>query len=345
MKPLVVAALLVACSAPGPIPELAEAERQEKAGDRESALRSYHAAQDSCRRVRDLRRRRAACSEAYLGRAELLVDLDRRQEAVRAFEDTAAALGADDPASAARATLRAGQIRLDLGDDKRAYALLWRVVTEWPDEAFAGDALVVLLRDGRARDAAQLYDVLSQLHARIGSSQIGDNLLYAMADLAERERGDRALARTHLDRIPVDHPKSGLCDDAWWHAARLSRELGDAAGAAARLRALLATREVAFGAGSYFSVWLDDAQLLLGRILRDDLHRLPDALAAFELLPEHYPASVLKDDALWERAVTLEAMGDAARACAALADLAKKYPDSRWELGEAPARRQRLGCR
>jgi hypothetical protein len=29
----------------------------------------------------------------------------------------------------------------------------------------------------------------------------------------------------------------------------------------------LATREVAFGAGSYFSIWLDDAQLELGKIL------------------------------------------------------------------------------
>ena len=345
MKRLLALGLVVACSAPGPIPELSEAERLEKTGDSDGALRSYRAAQESCQRIRDLRRRRAACSEAHLGRAELLVDLDRREEAARAFEETAAALGADDPASAARATLRAGQLRLDLGQDEPAYELLWRVVTDWPDEAFAGDALVVLLRDGRARDAAQLYDVLAQLHARIGTSQLGDNLLYAMADLAEHERGDRALARSHLDRIPADHPKSGLRDDAWWHAARLSSELGDAAGAAERLRALLATREVAFGAGSYFSVWLDDAQLRLGRVLRDDLHRPADALAAFELLPDHYPASVLKDDALWERAVTLEAMGDTARACAALAELARKHPDSKWQLEEAPARRQRLGCK
>ncbi|HUS68332.1 MAG TPA: tetratricopeptide repeat protein [Kofleriaceae bacterium] len=345
MRRVLALGLLVACSAPGPIPELGEAERLEKSGDREGALRSYRAAQDSCQRIEDLRRRRAACSEAHLGRAELLVDLDRREEAARAFEETAAALGADDPASAARATLRAGQLRLDLGQDEPAYALLWRVVTDWPDEAFAGDALVVLLRDGRARDAAQLYDVLAQLHGRIGSSQLGDNLLYAMADLAERERSDLALARSHLDRIPVDHPKSGLRDDSWWHAARISRALGDPEGAAVRLRALLATREVAWGAGSYFSVWLDDAQLELGRVLRDELHRPAEAIDAFARLPRDYPASVLKDDALWERAVTLEATGDTAAACAALAELATRYPDSKWELGEAPARRQRLGCK
>ena len=40
----------------------------------------------------------------------------------------------------------------------------------------------------------------------------------------------------------------------------------------------MATREVSLMVGSYFSVWLDDAQLLLGRILRDDLGRADEAL-------------------------------------------------------------------
>jgi hypothetical protein len=32
-------------------------------------------------------------------------------------------------------------------------------------------------------------------------------------------------------------------------------------------------------------------------------------------------------------------------ACASLAELARRHPDSRWELAEAPARRRALGCR
>src|SRR5205085_6411683 len=103
--------------------------------------------------------------------------------------------------------------------------------------------------------------------------------------------------------------------DARWNAARLSRALGDPKGAVDRLRGLLATREISIGAGSYFSIWLDDAQLLLGQILRDDLHDLPAAAAAFRKLPKDYPASVLKDDALYELAVTLEQAGDHAGAC------------------------------
>lgn len=341
---LAAAALATACAAPRPLPDLAEAERLHRAGDDEGALIAYRRAQESCQRERDALRRRAACAEAHNGRAELLVDLGRTEQAIEAFDLAARVLAAESTAAAARAMLRSGQLRLDRGDDVAAYQRLWAVVTSFPDEAFAADALKVLLRDGRRRDPAQLYQVLAQLEARIGASEIGDNLLHAMADLAEEEREDLALARSHLDRLIATHPKSGLVDDARWHGARLSRALGDPAGAADRLRDLLATREVAWGAGSYFSVWLDDGQLELGRVLRDELHRPEEALAAFERLPRDYPASVLVDDALWERAVTLEGMGQGKRACAVLAELHRKHPDSRWELEEAPRKRAALAC-
>ncbi|HLL25786.1 MAG TPA: tetratricopeptide repeat protein, partial [Kofleriaceae bacterium] len=137
-------------------------------------------------------------------------------------------------------------------------------------------------------------------------------------------------ARSLYDRIPLDYPRSGLRDDARWHAARISRAIGDAQGAVARLRALVSTREVAFGAGSYFSVWLDDAQLELGRVLRDDARDLPAAVRAFEQLPRDYPASILKDDALYELAITHERAGDHARACSTLAQLATQAPESKY---------------
>jgi hypothetical protein len=134
-----------------------------------------------------------------------------------------------------------------------------------------------------------------------------------------------------------------LRDDARWHAARLSRAVGDSKGAAQRLRALLATREVALGAGSYFSIWLDNAQLELGKVLRDDLKDLPGAIAAFRQLPKHYPASILKDDALYELAVTLAAANKPTDACRAVADLRKQSPDSKY-LDDAGALAAELKC-
>jgi TolA-binding protein len=115
--------------------------------------------------------------------------------------------------------------------------------------------------------------------------------------------------------------------------------LGDDAGAAERLKALLATREVAIGAGSYFSIWYDDAQLELGKIQRDALHDAAAAERTFAALPHLYPASILRDDALYELARTREARGDHAGACKAIAELAKQFADSKYL-----ERTQDLGC-
>lgn len=234
---------------------------------------------------------------------------------------------------------RAGKLLLGDHQIVPAWTALWRVVTDYPDEPIAGDALRAIVSDGRRRDPRALADELARLLTPLAETQISDNLLWSLADLSEHELGNREAARALYDRIPVDTPASGMRDDARWHAARISRLLHDPAGAAARLRALLATREVAFGAGSYFSIWLDDAQLELGKILRDDLHDLPRAAAAFRRLPDDYPASILRDDALYELAVTLEQMHDHAGACAALARLARQFADSKYL-----ARGRELGC-
>ncbi len=235
-----------------------------------------------------------------------------------------------DPLPAAIAVYRAGELLLRAGRDEAAWTALWRVVTDWPDEPTAGDALRILLEDGRRRDARALAEELTKLLTPLAGSAVGDNLVWSLADLNARELANPAAARALYDQIPTDYPDSGLRDDARWHAARLSRALGDPAGAARRLRALLATREVAIGAGSYFSIWLDDAQLELGRVLRDELGDLAGAEAAFRRLPRDYPASILKDDALYELAVTQVRAGAPGRACETLAQLARRAPDSKY---------------
>jgi tetratricopeptide (TPR) repeat protein len=238
--------------------------------------------------------------------------------------------------TAATAVYRAGELLLRDHQLAPAWTALWRVVTDYPDEQVAGDALRAVVADGRGRDARALADQLGRLLTPLAETQVADNLLWWLADLTERELGNPAGARAYYDQIPIDHPDSGMRDDARWHAARISRAIGDPAGAATRLRALLATREVALGTGSYFSIWLDDAQLALGIVLRDELGDLAGAAAAFRRLPEDYPASVLRDDALFELAVTLDKLGDHPGACAALGRLVRDFADSKYvaRIGE-----------
>jgi hypothetical protein len=332
------AVALAACSAPATLSDLATAEQRERAGDTDGALAAYRAAQTSCTRLTPPRRARLACTQAQLGEAELLESSGRTAEALAAYAALIERAGVE-PGTAAQGQYKAGRLALDAGDARAGWTYLWRTVTDFPDEAYAADAVAALVADGRGRDPGALADELARLVTSLAATGVGDNLLWALADLAEHEQAEPATARAYYDRIPVDHPDSGLRDDARWHAARLSRALGDAAGAATRLEALLRTREVALGAGSYFSIWLDDAQLELGRIQRDDLHDAAAAERTFAALPRLYPASILRDDALIELARTRTARGDRLGACRAAGELIAKYADSK-HAAEARA----LGC-
>lgn len=268
-------------------------------------------------------------SSTLLGEGEVLERGGRVQPAIDAYL-AVPARAQDDPTAAAIAVYRAGGLLLRADQVKPAWTALWRVVTDWPDEPTAGDALRTLLEDGRRRDAPALAEELRKLLTALSGTAVGDNLVWSLADLTEHELASPAAARALYDQLPTDYPDSGMRDDARWHAARISRALGDPAGTATRLRALLATREVALGAGSYFSIWLDDAQLELGRVLRDDLGDLAGAAAAFRRLPRDYPASILADDALYELAVTQARTGEPRQACETLAKLAKQAPDSKY---------------
>lgn len=333
-----IAAIAAACSASAPLPELAIAEQRAGAGDVDGALAAYRAAQGTCGSLRPARRARAACGDALIGEAEVLEHAGRTRPAIDAYLAIPARAG-DDRITSAVAVYRAGGLLLADHQTAAAWTALWRVVTDYPDEPIAGDALRTLVTDGRGRDPRALAEELGRLLTPLAETQVADNLLWALADLTEHELANPPAARVYYDRIPADYPGSGMRDDARWHAARISRALGDPRGAVTRLRALLATREVAFGAGSYFSIWLDDAQLELGVVLRDDLHDLAGAAAAFRRLPDDYPASVLRDDALYELAVTLEGARDHAGACAALARLGREFADSKYL-----ARGKALGC-
>lgn len=334
---------LAACSAPAQIRDLQIAETQEQSGDYAKALDSYRAAQLSCSKVKSNRRRRDSCAAAHMQYAELLVTMDRKRDAIAAYRAAEVELSHSPPA-ASQACYSTGLLYLDLQEEEKAYEFFWRTVTQYPSEAFAADAVKHLLRHGRAIAPKELFAEFEKLSDRMRGSKIDDNLLRAMADLQEKELGSKKLALYYYDRLTELYRESGFYDDALWYGAQLSRDMGDGPGAVSRLRKLLATREVAFGAGSYFSVWLDNGQLELGIVLRDDIGDLRGAIKAFSKLPSDYPASVLKDDALFERAVTKARAKQIQGACKDLAKLRKDYPDGKYELSLAPKLRSELDC-
>jgi tetratricopeptide (TPR) repeat protein len=322
-------ALLAACSAPATLPDLTRAEAAESRGDIDGALAAFKAAQQSCHRLEPPRRAKQACGEALLGEPEQLERKGRTDAAIAVYL-AIPARAADDPVTASTALYRAGELLLRADKPEDAWTALWKVVTAYPDEPVAADALAMILADGRTRDPKALAEQMTKLLTPLGTTQIADNLVYSLADLDAHELANPEAARAYYDRIPVDYPDSGLRDDARWFGAQISEQLGDWPGAVKRLQGLLATRETSYFTGSYFSVWLDDAQLELGKVLRDHMHDLPAAAQAFRQLPKDYPASTLRDDALYELEVTLLQAGDRAGACKVLADLEKLEPDSKY---------------
>lgn len=332
-------ALLDACSAPAPPPQLARAEQLLASGHSAEALPAFEHAMAACADTPTDR----FCAAAFLGRAETLEQLDRPGDAAAAYESIPSALP-DSHETAATALTRAAHIHLLLGADERAYALAWRVITVLPDTSSADEALRVIVADGRRRDPRALYGVLRDLYARLATTAIGDNLLWAMAGLARAELSDDGTALAVLDRLVLAHSKSPFLDDALWSGAAIARRHGDASGALRRLQALLARRETSWLVGSYFSPHMPEAQLEAGRLLRDDLGRSSDALASFEKLERDYPQSTLRDDALFEIARTHAARQERAAACHTLADLARRFPESRAQVSEAPALAVQLGC-
>ncbi len=328
------AVLATGCSASPTLPALVTAERAARTDDVDGSLAAYREAQVTCQGERVVRKRRAACADALLGEAEELERAGRPADAIVRYLAIPARAGTD-RATAATALYRAGDLMLraepaETRQTEAAVAALWRAVTAYPDEGSAADALRRLLELERGRDATTFAAACEAQLGPLARTGVADNVLWTLADLAEHEGADARAARADYDRIAAEYPQSGLRDDARWHAARISRALGDPAGAVTRLRALLATREISIGTGSYFSIWLDDAQLELGRILRDDLHDLPGAAVAFRATVNDYSASILRDDALFELAVTLEAMHDHAAACRIDHLLATSFPDSKY---------------
>ncbi|MEZ4402009.1 MAG: hypothetical protein R3B06_18405 [Kofleriaceae bacterium] len=338
----VAAAAWAACSAAAPPADLTAGYARARAGDVDGALAAFRAAGARCADAPSRHPTPPDCARALLAEAALLADDGRTAEAIAAYEAIDARTHGD-PAPSAEAWFQAGRLAYQADQVDRAARDLWRVIDGYPDEAFAGDAVDFIVRRARADAPRAVWARLRDAYQRLSDTDVADNLLWALADLAAHELAEPATAIELYDRIPIDHPTSGLRDDARWRAAQLARAHGDPAGAVRRLRGLLATREVAFGTGSYFSVWLDDAQLALGRILRDDLHDTAGAEVAFARLPRDYPRSILVDDALAELAATQEQRGDRAGACASARRLITVEPASRF-VAAARDRVARLGC-
>jgi tetratricopeptide (TPR) repeat protein len=327
VKRLLVAALLAGCAGAPPLPtEFELAHQKEAAQDDDGALLLYRMVRTDCERPGATPRPKNDCAIAVVREAQLHEKHHRWREAFDAWR--AVEPRSSDKRVSARALVRAAVVATDeLKQDAQAEELAWTTIARYPDEVPADDALQLAVRLGKRRDAGKLARQLEALWPRVRQLDLGDNVLWERAELSRLDSSEPLSAIPIYDRLIAEYPRSGLRDDALWRSAHLLREAGKPQDALRRLQVILDSRRDALITGSYNSIWLDDAQLLKGQILLDDLHDAARAAESFRILADDFPESVLKDDGLYELARALKDKEPAA-ACAALARLLKTHPDS-----------------
>ncbi|HEY8426963.1 MAG TPA: hypothetical protein VIL20_01260, partial [Sandaracinaceae bacterium] len=120
--------------------------------------------------------RRVDREEAEYRRARTLLDLDRDREALSILD----AIARRRPISrrTVRARFDAALIRLELGEIEAACAALRWIVTEHPEAGPASRSLRLLMEARRDEPAGARLAFLRDLYARVGASDLGDDVLW-----------------------------------------------------------------------------------------------------------------------------------------------------------------------
>jgi tetratricopeptide (TPR) repeat protein len=281
------------------------ATREAQAGRTAAAVRAYE--------------RAAAAADRRVDREEALYREARLLERAARIE---AALGIYDRIAAARpiarrtirARLQAARMRIALGRRDEARRDLEWIVAEAPGSGLAGRALFLLVRDF-ATSTGDRIALLDGLYTRVGSSELGDDILMLGAE-ACLESEDRAGARSRLERLADEHPypQGARFDDALVRLAELAREEGDLPRAIGYLDRLLEVRETTSIIGSYSRPRMPDAALMRARLYRE-LGDVENALGAYRDAIDEFPTARIRDDALVEQAELMLANGDREGAC------------------------------
>lgn len=341
------AGLVAACNHAQPLPaDLNRAQQAERAQNPEAALAEYDAIVARCR-AGSRPETKDPCGTATLRRGQVLEQLGRFAEAAGAYGETRHL--SREPRTQARGLARAATLLAGpLGQPREALALCREIMTTWPSEVAAEDALKLYVELGVDERNPQLGQELLALAETLRPHEgIASFALYHAARFLERKSDAAALPA--YDEIWRRYPRGPLFDDALMGAARWLRAQGRSREAAERLERLEASFSKAIIIGHYNKLLLDEGAILLGEIYLNDLGQPDRAIASLNRFLGRQRTSLLCDDALLLMAEAAlrrhpaPTADDRGQACAYLDRLLRDYPDGN-RIRRAAERQEQLGC-
>lgn len=304
--------------------------RAKAAGDRAGSAGRLDEAAEAYRRAAGATNKPRDQEQAYFLEASTLEKAGRIPEAMKAYEDMEKRFPRGD--HAARAAFERARLEIDHGDRSKGEAMLEAALFRYPESGPSRGALrkVAALHEAKAPGGALAF--LEKARAGLGKTELGEDIAYRRAEVL-RDAGRDLEARDAFIATAKGYPYPGgkLTDDAWFHAAELSENLGDAQTAVRCLESLLAPREASsLGQGSYERPRYSPAQFHLAEIYRDRLGDPKRARAEFRKLYRDFKTSTLRDDALFQEALLAKRAGDSGDTCDAASLLARDFPESRY---------------
>jgi TolA-binding protein len=328
VKPRFAFAGLFACAAcapnHGPAFEhaMANADQAEVSGQYAAAARSFESAAAAARLARD--RTHAAYLAALM--FERAGDVARARESYEALSHASPAVEESGAAAYKEAAMDLAR------GDERGWDAMETMLRRFPNDGFAKPALHRILK--RKDETLGPTGTLAYLRARqteLEPTERAEEVAYEIATRLDAI-GHHAEARDAFMGVAArwPYPNGALWDDALYHAAEIDERLGRAKAAIGDLQSMLSRRESSILVGSYTRPRYPLAQMLEGRIYRDDLHDAVRGREAFHAAYADYPTWDRRDEALWLEADLFRKEGHDAQACETLGALVREFPDSRY---------------
>ena len=228
-----------------------------------------------------------------------------------------------------RAMYQSALLHRDLGDADKSFHLLLQTIFKYPDEMSAENALHEIYRRFESTPKT-LNALLGDMAPHLAHTLLAGNVLFLKAQNQDRNLGDiEASAQTYRS-IYMDFPDDAIADDALWEMTNLYRRVEDWPSVIQNLKVFANNTESSWFIGSYNSEYVDNAIFELGEINMLFVDDFDEAVYWFERFATSYDDSLRAPKALYYAAEARRLQRAEHLHFAALRDLIRRYPESKW---------------